>query len=123
MQRKTSQRNAIQEVFRGDDRPLGIEEILQAGRQLVESLNEATIYRNLKILVETGWLTRVNSPKLGTLYERAGKKHHHHFQCRSCDRLFEIAGCALKESKMAPPGFVTEGHEVLVFGVCSSCRG
>ena len=122
MKRKTNQRNAIQAVFGKIDRPLGINEILQAGRETVRSLNEATVYRNLKLLLETGWLKKINSPALGTLYERAGKEHHHHFQCRSCDRLFEISGCALNDGSSAPPGFITEGHEVFLFGICSACN-
>ena len=123
MQRKTNQRSAIQEVFGKIDRPLGINEILRTGREAVQSLNEATVYRNLKLLVEKGWLTKINSPALGTLYERAGKEHHHHFQCRSCDRLFEISGCAFNEHGSTPPGFVTESHEVYLFGICSNCKG
>ena len=123
MKRKTSQRNAIQEVFRKTDRPLGIEEILEAGRLAVGSLNQATVYRNLKLLVEKGWLKKIHTPELGTLYEIAGKEHHHHFQCRSCDRLFEIPGCAFNERSPTPPGFLTEGHEVFLFGLCAGCRG
>lgn len=122
MKRKTSQRNAIQHVFGTTDRPLAISEVLEAGRKIVKSLNEATVYRNLKRLVEAGWLQKINSPALGTLYERAGKEHHHHFQCRSCDRLFEISGCAFNERNATPPGFVTEGHEVYLFGICSLCN-
>lgn len=122
MQRKTSQRNAIQEVFGKTDRPLGIPEILQAGRKSVHSLNQATVYRNLKILVQTGWLRKINTPERGPLYERSGKDHHHHFQCRSCDRVFEISGCAFNEDSATPPGFITEGHEVYLFGICSACR-
>lgn len=123
MKRKTSQRNAIQEVFGAVDRPMGIAEILGAGRRKVRSLNEATVYRNVKLLVETGWLKKIHSPELGTLYERAGKEHHHHFQCRSCERLYEIEGCAFDEESSTPPGFVTEGHEVLLFGICPACHG
>lgn len=122
MKRNTTQRNAIEEVFKQDDRPLGIDEILRAGRRKVESLNQATVYRNLKLLVQKGWLKKINTPELGVLYEIAGKGHHHHFQCRSCDRLFEISGCALNERSLAPPGFVTEDHEVFFFGICSACK-
>ena len=122
MKRKTTQRNAIQEVFQRLDRPLGIDEILRTGRQKVESLNQATVYRNLKLLVDKGWLKKISVPEMGTLYERAGKEHHHHFQCRSCDRLFEISGCAFNERRATPPGFVTEGHEVFLFGICSACN-
>jgi Fur family ferric uptake transcriptional regulator len=122
MKRKTNQRSAIQEVFLKTDRPLGINEILESGRRSVSSLNQATVYRNLKLLVEMGWLKKIHTPELGTLYEIAGKEHHHHFQCRSCDRLFEISGCAFNERSATPPGFVTEGHEVYLFGICAGCR-
>jgi Fur family ferric uptake transcriptional regulator len=123
MKRKTNQRNAIQEVFLEIDRPLGIDEILESGRRTVRSLNQATVYRNLKLLVQKGWLKKINTPELGTLYEIAGKEHHHHFRCRSCDRLFEISGCALNEKNATPAGFVTEGHEIYLFGICAGCRG
>ncbi len=51
MKRKTSQRAAIEQVFCQLDRPLGIEEILETGRMAVESLNQATVYRNVKLLL------------------------------------------------------------------------
>jgi Fur family transcriptional regulator, ferric uptake regulator len=123
MKRKTSQRAAIEEAFRIQDRVLGIEEILHNGRELVESLNLATVYRNLKLLVEKGWLKQINHPLLGTLYERTGKEHHHHFHCHACNRVFELPGCALNEEEAAPEGFVVEDHEVFLFGICPSCAG
>jgi Fur family ferric uptake transcriptional regulator len=122
MKRKTSQRNAIQQVFRKTDCPLGAEEVLGAARQIVDSLNPSTVYRNLKILVETGWLRKIRHPDLGTLYESADKGHHHLFHCRSCNKVFDLPGCALNEEKSTPPGFVSERHEVFLFGVCASCE-
>jgi Fur family ferric uptake transcriptional regulator len=119
--RRTSQQEAIQEVFRREDRPLAISEILKAGRRIVRSLNQATVYRNVKRLVEQRWLKTIHVPQLGTLYERAEKAHHHHFQCRSCDRLYELPGCTLRMGTAVPRGFVTEDHEVFLFGVCSAC--
>jgi Fur family ferric uptake transcriptional regulator len=122
MQRKTVQRNAIKESFMLKNRPLRVDEILQIGRKKVESLNQATVYRNLKLLVEEGWLRVIYHSEAGTLYERAEKGHHHYFHCRSCDRLFDLPGCALNEKKSAPTGFLTERHELFLFGVCFSCR-
>lgn len=121
MKRNTSQRMAIEKVFRQNDRPLAITEILMYGRKLVESLNQATVYRNLKLLVDDGWLNRFNHPTLGTLYERTGKGHHHQFHCRNCNRAFEFPGCPIKESENVPEGFIIEGHEVFLFGVCPFC--
>ncbi len=98
-----------------------MDEILKKGRELVTSLNQATVYRNLKNLVDDGWLKRVNHPSQGILYERSGKGHHHHFHCRACNRAFELPGCALKEDNALPEGFIVEGHEVFFSGLCPAC--
>ena len=121
MQRKTIQRDAIKGAFLRKNRPLRIDEILRIGRLSVKSLNQATVYRNLKLLVEDGWLRTVRHPSLGVYYERVDNAHHYHFHCHTCDRLFEVPGCALNEMKSSPPGFVVEQHEVFVFGICASC--
>ena len=110
MKRKTSQRAAIEQVFCQLDRPLGIEEILE------------TVYRNVKLLLENGWLKQVCHPSLGTLYERTGKGHHHHFHCRVCNRVYDLPGCALNEREAAPSGFLVEDHECFLFGVCPACH-
>ena len=113
---------AIEQVFIQHDRPLGVDEVLAYGRKLVKSLNQATVYRNLNLLVQDGWLKRLTHTSLGTLYERTGKNHHHHFHCRTCNRAFELPGCALRKKNIAPDGFVVEDHEVFLFGVCPSCE-
>ena len=88
----------------------------------VESLNQATVYRNVKLLLENGWLKQVCHPSLGTLYERTGKGHHHHFHCRVCNRVYDLPGCALNEREAAPSGFLVEDHECFLFGVCPACH-
>jgi Fur family ferric uptake transcriptional regulator len=121
MQRKTSQRSAIEQVFLDEERPLGIDEILQQARAQVASLNLATVYRNLKLLLDKGWLSQINHPTMGTLYERSGKGHHHHFHCRGCNRVYELPGCSFNHNAAAPEGFVVEDHAIFISGMCPSC--
>ncbi len=121
MRRKTSQRAAIERILLQESRPLSPLEVLEIGRRIVPSLNLATVYRNLKLLTETGRLVRLSHPILGTIYEPQGKDHHHHFHCRACRRVFDIPGCAYSESQPLPKGFVTESHEVFLFGICPHC--
>ena len=121
LKRITTQRKAIEGVFTDHDRPLTVEEIHSYGREAVPSLNVATVYRTLKILTDNGWLEKVSHPDFGTLYERAGKDHHHHFFCRECSRAFELPGCPLKIESAAPDGFVVEDHEVFLVGKCPEC--
>ena len=122
MKRNTTQRAAIEKVFCQQDRPLSIDEVLEHGRSLVESLNQATVYRNIKLLVETGWLRPLRHPVLGMLYERTSKGHHHHFHCRACNRVYDLPGCPLEGQVLALPGFVVEDHELFLFGLCPECR-
>jgi Fur family ferric uptake transcriptional regulator len=117
----TTQRKAIESVFNRHERPLTVDEILNYGRESAPSLNIATVYRALKILTENGWLEKLYHPSFGTLYERSGKDHHHHFFCRECNRAYELPGCSLRLDHAAPEGFVVEDHEVFLIGKCPSC--
>ena len=121
MERDTAQRRAIRDAFADAGRPLSPAEVLQIARSIVPSLGMATIYRNLRALCDEGWLVTVNLPGQPPRYERAGKKHHHHFMCRACDRLLEIDGCPTNLKALVPDGFRLERHEVLLYGLCSAC--
>lgn len=121
MQRLTRQRRAIREALEQADRPLSPEELLAAVRKKVPGIGQATIYRNLKALGDTGWLEAVSMPGQPSRYERAGKGHHHHFLCRSCDSAFEVQGCPGDLTPLAPPGFRLESHELVLYGLCEAC--
>jgi Fur family ferric uptake transcriptional regulator len=118
MARQTRQRQAIRRAFEDAQRPLGASEVLEAAGSHTPGLGIATVYRALKGLVEEGWLTPVELPGEAPRYEPAGKKHHDHFRCRRCDRVFEIA-CAVRLPKLR--GFVVEDHEVVLTGLCAQC--
>jgi Fur family transcriptional regulator, ferric uptake regulator len=123
MKRHTPQRQAIEQVFKQQDRLLAVSEILDYGSRIVPSLNQATVYRNLKQLLSDGWLKQVKHPTLGTRYERAHKTHHHHFHCNGCNRVLDLPGCALKEDHIVPDGFVLHNHDVFLSGLCDQCAG
>lgn len=121
MERNTKQRDAIREVFERIARPLGPNEVLEAGRSQVAGLGIATVYRTINSLVESGWLVPVELPGEPPRYERAGAAHHHHFRCRACTRVFEIPGCPGDLSELTPAGFTLEAHEVVLYGLCARC--
>lgn len=122
MKRKTTQRTALEQVFLEEDHPLTIEQILACGRRTVETLNQATVYRTIKLLLDQGAIRQIHHPGLGTLYERADKAHHHHFYCRVCRRVYDLPGCMLDKQQAAPAGYVVEDHEYFLTGVCPACR-
>jgi Fur family ferric uptake transcriptional regulator len=88
----------------------------------VPTLSLATVYRTVKQLVEEGLLETVELPGEVARYEPAGSAHHHHFQCRQCERLFDIPGCSDQLAATLPRGFMMEDHEVTLYGRCADCQ-
>ena len=93
MERNTRQRNAIRVAFESSPRPLAIEEVLKEAQAQVPGMGIATVYRNIKSLVDTGWLVPVELPGEPPRYEASGKSHHHYFRCDDCNRVFDLVGC------------------------------
>ncbi len=119
--RKTQQRDAIRKAFVDASRPLGPQEVLDLALEAVPGLGIATVYRTLKKFLRDGLLQIVELPGAPNRYELTGLDHHHHFCCRTCDRVFDIDGCPDKVADLAPAGFELEAHEVVLYGLCSSC--
>jgi Fur family ferric uptake transcriptional regulator len=119
--RDTRQRRAIRAAFLANDRPLDPNEVLELAASGHSGLGIATVYRNIKSLLEEGWLTSVELPGEVTHYELAGKEHHHHFHCRSCGKVFELNACLPNVQKLAPMGFQVAGHDLLLYGACRDC--
>ena len=121
MERSTRQRSAIRGAVESAGRPLSAPEILQNAQAEAPSLSIATVYRNLKHLVDDGVLLQVILPGENPRYELAHQGHHHHFQCRSCRRVFDVHACPGGLQHLAPPGFTIDGHELTLYGTCAEC--
>jgi Fur family ferric uptake transcriptional regulator len=121
MERHTRQRAAIREAIVAAARPLLPQEVLQAAQQQVPGLGIATVYRNLKGLVEEGELRAVHLPGENPRFEATGHAHHHHFQCRQCQRVFDVHACPGDLSRLAPQGFTVEDHDLTLYGRCQEC--
>lgn len=122
MERETPQRRAIRRVLHQSGRPLTPREVLDGARSEVPGMGIATVYRTVKALTEEGWLVPVEMPGEPQRYERAGKGHHHHFNCNRCGRTFEMEGCPSGFEDMVPAGFRMEAHEVFIYGLCDDCN-
>lgn len=121
MERHTRQRGAIRQIIAEAGRPLSIREIHTAASRLVRGLGIATVYRTLRELRREGDLLAVELPAEPARYELAGKVHHHHFRCRSCDRVYDVEGCVTQLRALVPRNFRLEDHEVTLYGKCAAC--
>ena len=121
-ERSTRQRHAILAALRAAQRPLLPTEILELAQHDTPGIGIATIYRNLKTFMEEGAVQLVQLPGENARYELCGKPHHHHFLCRACTRVFDVAGCPGALEGLAPNGFAVDGHELTLYGQCADCR-
>ena len=122
--RRTRQRSVIQRVLLEANRPLSPQDILVAAQAKAPGLGIATVYRTIHTMLTEGTLVAVGIPGEAARYESAGKEHHHHFQCRECDGVFDVQGCPTDDFvKLAPKGFRLESHQVVLYGVCPPCTG
>ncbi|MEC5162056.1 MULTISPECIES: Fur family transcriptional regulator [unclassified Janthinobacterium] len=121
MERSTRQRTAISAIIDAAHRPLSPQEILDGARDAGTAVGIATVYRNIKLLVDEGAIQVVALPGDSPRYESTGHRHHHHFQCGVCKRVFDVDGCPGNMTGLAPKGFTVERHELTLYGQCADC--
>lgn len=99
------------------------DEVLASARRAVPSLGMATVYRALRALLGAGEIAAVALPGEPARYEarRAAERHHHHFRCDRCARVYDLDGCAHGLARLLPAGFRMRGHDITIFGTCAGC--
>ena len=112
----------ILRVLRDADGPMSANEVWETLRADRNTVGIATVYRALKRGVEEGALSPVELQAGSVRYEPADLEHHHHFLCSICERAFDLEGCVRDLRGLLPQGFEMTGHEVLLYGTCSTCR-
>ena len=120
VERDTRQRDAIRQVLVDEGRPLSVDELLKKARQEVAGLGIATVYRALKTMQKDGRISRVDLPGQPARWEPAPGSHHH-FLCRTCDKVFEIQHCPEGLAALLPEGYTLEEHDILLRGQCAIC--
>ena len=88
------------------------------------NLSLGTVYRNLRILKETGQIWELN---FGTGLSRfdAVVHSHYHFICNTCQNIYDIKippMRSLDDRVMQLTGFRILSHRLVFFGLCDVCK-
>ena len=123
IRRNTEQQRVIRQTIEDAGRPLLIREIHEIAARQSPGIGLRTVYRIIKRLLEDQIITTVSLTGQLDRYELAdlANSHHHHFHCNSCDRVFDVEGCPGRLDQMLPKGFLLEGHEITLTGLCKAC--
>jgi Fur family ferric uptake transcriptional regulator len=124
--RATSQRELILDEFLRQERHISAEELYDLVKQRDKTIGQATVYRVLKLLCESGIAREVHFGDGSMRYEHEyGHEHHDHLVCTSCGRMIEVMDPAIETLQKALAeqyGFVLSDHEMYLYGTCPDCR-
>ena len=122
----TNQRRLILDVFLAQDGHPAPEELHAAVKAVDKSIGQATVYRTLKLLSNSGLAKEVHFGDGMTRYERMyGQSHHDHLICESCGRTIEIMDPVIEkrqEELAVKYGFTLARHKMDLYGQCPDCR-
>jgi methylated-DNA-[protein]-cysteine S-methyltransferase len=119
--RVTPQRRAILGAFfGGTTEHLSAEEVHARALRDVPELGRGTVYATLAELNELGILGSVGAPE-PVRYE-TNVEAHHHFRCRLCMRLFDVAIEPPSTAALEKEGYSVELLVIAAEGICVECR-
>ena len=111
-------------MLRGTESHPSAEAIYAALKSEIPELSLGTVYRNLRLLEQDGLIRSVCSVDGQTRYD-AMVEPHVHCICRRCRRVIDARSINKEEIfsvLLLENGFLPEGFELTVNGLCAECR-
>ncbi|MGC8821163.1 MAG: Fur family transcriptional regulator [Fervidobacterium sp.] len=128
--RMTPQREQILKVFiETNSEHLGAEEVYRYLLSRRINISKATVYRTVDLLVELGFLRRLQFDEGVYRYELIDKESKHsHFICNVCGKIYELKETLSPENVIGDyikllekDGYLVEEIDVKFRGICPKC--
>ncbi|WP_338670155.1 Fur family transcriptional regulator [Pseudodesulfovibrio methanolicus] len=122
----TPQRRIILDTLLKKNDHLSSEELYALVKKRDASIGQATVYRTLKLLSDSGLIEPLDFADGVTRYEPCyGKDHHDHLICEKCGKNIEIVDEVIErrqEQLAREHGFTLIRHKMYLYGLCPECR-
>lgn len=122
--RMTPQRQIVMDAICEGCGHTTLPEILERVKTKSTAINQATVYRTLHFLLDTGLIVKAEVDPSETVYEIAGQSPHHHLLCRRCHHEIEIGTeplAAMQQAIQEQYGFVVDANHLVFTGLCAHC--
>ncbi len=118
----TVQRQKLAEILHQKGH-LSIENIYEEMKKDIPAISLATVYKNVNMMVENGFLSLLTMPCHRLVYE-IEKPVHSHLHCVKCHTIsdIEVLLDSTKKEVEDSSGFEITNHILIFDGVCASCR-
>ncbi len=128
--RNTIQRKLVLDAVTSMHNHPTAEDIYQKIAKTHKSISRGTVYRNLNLLVEDGYISKVS------LYDGADRfdyklGKHNHIKCSECNNVFDAPAAnsevldeliRLNQNAAESSDFEILGYEIVFSGICPKCR-
>lgn len=124
MKRNTIQRSLVFEAVNQLQCHATADEIYQAIMKEHPNISRATVYRNLKLLSETGEIRKMEIPGGPDRFDHRIQEHCH-VRCEKCGRVFDVDMeyiTGLEKNIKESHGFAFTGYDILFRGICPDCQ-
>ncbi len=123
--RATRQRGLILDAVCAGGGHTSFGEVYARAHRKDPTLDRSTVYRALKVFVETRLVVAADTGDGETYYEIKRPAPHHHLVCRLCGSQEEIDGSMLTsmiDRVREEHGFQVVTDHLVLFGYCAQCR-
>ena len=123
--RSSNQRSLVLEIVQSaHDHPTA-QAVFERARRRMPSISLGTVYRNLQLLVEQGFLSERKVDNRPARYE-ASRYRHYHICCVQCGALEDLSvpyqdGLDRRVQKMVQ--YKLQEHRMEFYGICPRCQG
>jgi len=121
--RNTIQRELVLNAVRAMGCHATAEEIFNKIAEEYPTISKGTVYRNLKILAESGSIKRVEVPGAADCYDHI-TSNHYHVRCIKCGRVFDVDMdeiSDISEKIKDKRGFSFLDFDIVFKGICPKC--
>ena len=124
MRRETKQREAILRVLMNTKSHPTADLIYDEVKKEIPNISKGTIYRNLKVLQESGQVSELNLNGTISRFE-VKQDSHYHFRCEKCGRVSDIdmpVDRELDRQVEKGTGLKVSYHQLEFRGLCKDCQ-
>ncbi len=124
MQRRSKQRIQILEVLKHSKGHPTADWVYREVKKKMPNISLGTVYRNLKLLKESGDVTEISCEGNEGRYDW-NPLLHYHITCQNCGKITDVDNIILHdiEEKVAEStGYKITNHCVGFAGICSDCQ-
>ncbi len=122
--RITPQREMIIEAIAHSGHHINAEEVFAQVQERTHSVNIATVYRTLELLVEQGLASRIDLGEERVIYATYQHGPHIHLVCRQCGQVIDANQdmlSVLNRQLQSEYQFAADLQHISVVGLCSNC--